>query len=210
MDGTQTQIRRPLKVQPLTSKSKLITLAETTDRDERKYEGWNYWAEIDGLRVNRDTQSRYFKPRHKVGNIIGVRERVRLVYLSNEPVKLTEFPLLNRFRYEVDGMVVELKEWPKRVKSIKPGHCVPNGCFKELIRTFLKVKAIRFERIQDISENDAMAEGVSLEQAMSLCCQDGFTAYFSGLWESIYPGSWDRNCWVEVTEFELTDKPKEL
>ena len=30
---------------------------------------------------------------------------------------------------------------------------------------------------------------------------------FQYFWNSIYPGSWDRNDWVEVTDFERTEKP---
>ena len=31
---------------------------------------------------------------------------------------------------------------------------------------------------------------------------------FRILWESLYPGSWDANEWVWVTEFERCDKPE--
>ena len=216
MDGTQTQFRRPLKVQPLTSKSKLITLAETTDRDERKYEGWNYWAEVDGLRINRDTQSRYFKPRHKPGDIIGVRERVRLM---NKKVMFGG--MFGEFKYEADNYTTGWVPFPKRTKFMASGHCVPNGCFKELIRTFLKVTGIRFERFCDISEPDAIAEGISVFPLQDADDKSAWwqsspgvnqartpIASFKKLIESIYPGQW--NSWCEVTEFEKCDKPKEL
>jgi hypothetical protein len=30
---------------------------------------------------------------------------------------------------------------------------------------------------------------------------------FRVLWDSLYPGSWERNDWVLVTEFERTERP---
>lgn len=64
-------------------------------------------------------------------------------------------------------------------------------------RITLEVTGVRVERLQDISEADAVAEGVVWEQ--------GQTAInvFETLWESINgAGSWDANPWVWVVEFK--------
>lgn len=72
-------------------------------------------------------------------------------------------------------------------------------------RISLEITGIRVERLQDISEKDARAEGVAASRVGP--CQDGLfyrlhRDSFIELWESINgPGSWDANPWVWVIEF---------
>lgn len=69
-------------------------------------------------------------------------------------------------------------------------------------RLTLAVKAVRVERLQGISEQDAKAEGVIPgERSPSLLpCQRAYRE----LWNEINgPGSWDANPWVWVYEFEV-------
>lgn len=64
-------------------------------------------------------------------------------------------------------------------------------------RIDLEVTGVRVERLQDISEADALAEGVEPEMP------DECRMAFERLWESINgPGSWDANPWVWVVEFK--------
>jgi hypothetical protein len=81
-------------------------------------------------------------------------------------------------------------------------------------RITLEITSVRVERLQDISEADAMAEGIDLEALAE--SQDRYdmvadhnmtgrpTAImaYRALWESINgPGSWDLNPWVWVVSF---------
>jgi hypothetical protein len=73
-------------------------------------------------------------------------------------------------------------------------------------RILLELTDIRVERLQDISEEDAKAEGVSFgnitDQATGEIDCDAIEAYET-LWESINgPGSWDKNPWVWVISFK--------
>jgi hypothetical protein len=65
-------------------------------------------------------------------------------------------------------------------------------------RILLEITAIRVERLQDISEADARAEGIAKNQ-----CPDWHALMdYQVLWESINgPGSWAANPWVWVVEF---------
>jgi hypothetical protein len=71
-------------------------------------------------------------------------------------------------------------------------------------RISLRVTAVRVERLQDIGEADARAEGVDCGLGMD----GGGITYnhvkgFAGLWNSIYGAdAWDANPWVSVTTFE--------
>jgi hypothetical protein len=94
---------------------------------------------------------------------------------------------------------------------------------RDAARIFLRVTEVRAERLQEITEEDAIAEGISwLDEACysnngwtptlydpdsggSPVFRDGFIA----LWDSINAKrgySWDTNPWVWVIEFERCDK----
>lgn len=100
---------------------------------------------------------------------------------------------------------------------------------KDACRIFLEVTDVRVERLQDISEEDAIAEGVLFDKDFDsyncyLCnkkghkagneiCEDGFfdNAHesFRSLWKSINgEESWNHNPWVWVYEFKRVEKPK--
>lgn len=83
-------------------------------------------------------------------------------------------------------------------------------------RITLEIISVRVERLQDISEADAIAEGMHADAG---CRKDDDAAAFhrigavrgdsfpiaryAALWESINgPGSWDANPWVWVVEFK--------
>jgi hypothetical protein len=74
-------------------------------------------------------------------------------------------------------------------------------------RLTLRLTDVRVQRLQDISEEDALAEGVKRSQrAISPDSADYCTARdsYASLWESIYgPGSWDANPWVWALTFSV-------
>jgi hypothetical protein len=83
-------------------------------------------------------------------------------------------------------------------------------------RILLDVTAVRVERLQDISEADAKAEGVTpkwepgcsgrlMEALGGFRFRPAGSAY-AELWEQINgPGSWDANPWVWVVEFRRVE-----
>lgn len=71
-------------------------------------------------------------------------------------------------------------------------------------RILLEITAVRIERLNDISEDDALAEGVTFKNPVKPghASRMGREA-FAELWQSINgPDSWDENPWVWVIEFE--------
>jgi hypothetical protein len=83
-------------------------------------------------------------------------------------------------------------------------------------RITLEVTGVRVERLQDISEADAQAEGVTpkwepgcsgrlMEALGGFSFRPAASAY-ADLWEQINgPGSWDANPWVWVVEFRRVE-----
>lgn len=76
---------------------------------------------------------------------------------------------------------------------------------RKLSRIDLEIEAIRVERLQDISEEDAKAEGVEMPDGIEE--PPDFWSYkqeYEYLWEDINgKGSWAANPWVWVIEFKV-------
>lgn len=82
-------------------------------------------------------------------------------------------------------------------------------------RISLEITGVRVERLQDISEEDAIAEGINIEQLAesqdrySMIADHNFSGIpsaataFRDLWQSVYgDSSWSANPWVWVIEFK--------
>jgi len=73
-------------------------------------------------------------------------------------------------------------------------------------RITLEITAVRVERLQEISEADAKAEGVEFQPSSVPSLTPGKGAYRQ-LWESIHgPGSWALNPWVWVISFRRIEQ----
>ena len=86
--------------------------------------------------------------------------------------------------------------WVERPLPMKPSIHMPRA----LSRITLEVKGVRVERLQDISDEDALAEGV--RSGDFGCAYPRFA--FGELWNSINAKKcpWESNPWVWVVEFE--------
>ena len=89
---------------------------------------------------------------------------------------------------------LKYSDWYKRPSLFLPA---------ELARTVVTIKDIRAQRVQDISEKDAIAEGIDEWEGMyrEYNRDVGWTRdaiySFSTLWDSIHgSGAWERNDWV--------------
>ena len=82
---------------------------------------------------------------------------------------------------------------------------------KDAARIFLKVKSIRVERLQDITEEDARAEGIKgIPRSRELSPMDDYIYPFKQLWDGLNSKrgyGWDVNPWVWVIEFERVEEP---
>lgn len=114
--------------------------------------------------------------------------------------------------YAADGGITGGCEAGQRAKRWRPAIHMP----RRASRITLQVSGVRVERLQDISEADALAEGVTpkWEPGCSGRLMEAFGGFsfrpaasaYADLWEQINGhGSWDANPWVWVVEFKRID-----
>lgn len=136
----------------------------------------------------------FIAEKHQIGDILWVRE----IFI--------EWPK-GEFQYKALAFGEELRKW-------KPSIHMP----KKACRIFLEVTNVRCERLHDISEADAIAEGVEQENKdkgimyKNYLKENSFYLFaeksFKSLWESINgKDSWQSNPWVWVYEFKKIEKP---
>lgn len=193
LDGRKCMTRRPIKLQPPEEYwSVQDCMGEffwnDTDQDD-DMAGW--WPNYEkGL----------YCPYGKPGDTFRLSEAVQVRAVDHERYSLLfEADLMHTERYG-DPELME------RIRSYKRGHL--RGC--TLPPAFCRsqrweITEVRAERIQDITEEDAIAEGVGFpNQAMIRSEEFGRTMpgavyQFAKAWQSIYgQESWNRNDWVWV------------
>lgn len=165
------------------------------------------------------TLERQYRPRWAVGDRLWVRETVQadelydddvlgVRYLADDffrPLPDTDEAKENHFRLRCYNSTDPDLDAYKKVPSIH----MPRWAS----RITLDVTAVRVERLQDIAEADARAEGIikyddgwhwepNPEPKYGRLIGDTARLAYGGLWETINgTGSWDANPWVAVIEF---------
>ncbi|MFV8268433.1 hypothetical protein ACNQGP_00675 [Flavobacterium sp. GT2N3] len=212
MNGTKTQTRRVIKY-PLQLKGWLVSIGEGKEPPPIEF------------------------CQYEVGDVLWVRETIEYFSADYNPhdkslnktssveinYKATNNQGLNKVN--VTGILalkalIDIEQCKKQGKlhKWKPSIFMP----KEACRTFLKIKSIRAERLQDISEVDAKAEGAHfLYYKNGSMIQENFknwdnyykdkASYKDGfyfIWHYINGvESWKANPFVWVYEFEKIEKP---
>ena len=132
------------------------------------------------------------KPKYQPGDVLWVRETWAKRIHSD-----------NRYYYKADNNLGAI--FNREDDKWRPSIFMP----REAARLFLRVKNVRVERLQDITEEDAKAEGVICGQG-----QKRWTARsaFMDLWDRINgkKNPWESNPWVWVIEFEMINKPQQI
>jgi hypothetical protein len=161
---------------------------------------WCWWTPDN--RMGQEFRCPYGQP----GDLLWVRETWGAVWPADEPVPLRQCEI----EYRADlppGCTDRPGEWPAdegngpEVPKWRPSIHMPRWAS----RITLRITDIRVERLQDISEDDAKAEGVTpLDYAAHhVAAGCGARIAFEQLWNTINgPGAWEANPWVWVVAFE--------
>jgi len=190
LDGTKTMTRRPIKPQPIGTRA--LGICTSTTGDKRDIGKVLFDNGESGI-------SDKIKPPCQVGDILYVREAWQNVCVAPP-----------HYAYKADYACE--KTMPiEYVGMWRPSIHMP----KEVARIFLRVTALKVERVQDISDSDIRLEGfpyrcVGLSNCG--CCDDSCPTnfpkeWFEDLWISVYgKESWERNDWVWAYTLERIDK----
>lgn len=155
-----------------------------------------------------DEKGYWETPKFETGDILWVRESFQYSDDLDEPYWYKQ-------KYKEDFLpeYFEMQKW-------KPSIHMP----KEAARIFLKITNVRCERLQDISDNDAIGEGIDFfnhgyggspvgiwyknYKFGTNNCSPNYS--FQTLWDSINAKKqpWRSNPWVWVYDFERIEKPE--
>ena len=169
---------------------------------------------VRAILEGRKTQTRRIRkigtglcPHGQPGDLLWVRETWGAIHRGDSsPIRGQPFDAEIVYRVDGDPDLPDASLW----ESFKwhPSIHMP----KKYARLWLRIINVRVERVQEISEGDAKAEGIpeckhrGEEMICAFCpdrglCVDGFI----GLWDSLNAKrnySWESNPWVFVLEFE--------
>lgn len=105
------------------------------------------------------------------------------------------------YLYVADGFS-DMQAFQKRRGGVEPMYWKRPAIFmpRAACRLLLTVTGVSVERLQEISDADAIAEGIKRStDGIPIC---NARQWYQVLWEQINgPGSWDLNPWVWVVEF---------
>lgn len=195
--GTKTQTRRAVKPAP----------QMVTDRSIRPWEG-DQAALLQLL-----LQSKRGCPYGEPGDQLWVREAFRFtdVFDADSPCRVGERCVNAGYRkpwaplhFEADGQRANWQhtgtpphDGPPQPGKLRPSMFMPRWAS----RILLEIISVKVERLQEISDEDSLAEGIYPTSA-GLYPGSPRAAY-QKLWEQINgPGSWAANPWVWVIEFK--------
>lgn len=216
LDGTKTQTRRIVKPQPEGTEFMACGwyFPLLVDTKGIEYPGDEVFG-LSSVSGSYAVKCPYGKP--------GERLWVRETWYPNDPTPWYRADFIQRYQaWERDtpAGILRLED------AWKPSIHMPRAAS----RITLEIVSVRVERLQEISETDAMAEGIKrfvppFERVSDEWPRDGngwlrptydaeerpktyqcpVTAYRK-LWESINgPGSWEANPWVWVVEFKKVE-----
>lgn len=210
LEGRKTQTRRPMKEQPF---SDGYFQGDVCLDQNGAYARFSAEAVGGGGYRSEEFQCPYGDPRDH--DRLWVREAWRVPDSLNAS---SGFQIAEKclgagyrnpwcpIRYEADGTLNSRNDW--REFGSTPGEATP-GRYRHArfmprwaSRITLEVTGVRVERLQDISETDAKAEGAEATGYMATVGREHI-AGFRLIWEHINgAGSWDANPWVWVVEFK--------
>lgn len=181
LDGRKTVTRRLIKSQPPYDVQ--CPLGYCTDGYKSEIGKFAFGSHENGGKMI------FCKPPYQPGDILYVRE--------------TWLDYAGRFMYKADCDKYRLESLKLAEFNWRPSIHMP----KEAARIWLKVKDVRVERLQEITEEQAEKEGCNDYTSTALG--------FCYLWDSTIKKSeldrygWNANPWVWVIEFEWCEKPED-
>ena len=196
LEGRKTVTRRPLNARSL----KLIDYGAQAGE-------CHYLPDSGPLHPNSVQYYTDFCPYGQPGDRLWVRETTKADYSTHDGVVLSLYAADNEpvlYWDEDDGDPIQAVSHWDYPRDFRPSiHMKRSAC-----RLLLEITAVRVERLQDINDEQAIAEGIDVHPSGFYgngCISAG--GAFLELWESINgAGSWNTNPWVWVIEFKRIEQ----
>ena len=195
--GCKTQTRRALSQQPLEILTKRPPWEHTVTR---QWNGCKVWFALMQRNPNRGTA---FRCKYgEVGSRLWVRETwaTAAAWDKQKPSDLLKTTPIYYHADKSHGSLVRWYDEDEELGRLRPSIFMCRG----ISRITLEITSVRVERLNDISEADAKAEGCSniVPLGSDYVMRDYKTSY-KQLWKSINgTKSWWANPWVWVIEFK--------
>ena len=186
LEGRKTQTRRVIKPQPeFLGKHKMYQWGNATGNEYFLKD----WAS------NQHILPKF--PYGQVGDRLWVRETWAIIK-ENDGVDISDMSQNSGLFYKADNSYSEaIGKW-------RPSIFMPHWAS----RITLEITGVRVERLQEITEEDATAEGICFNEWAY--CGKYAKDIFKELWNSLNAKrgyGWETNCWVWVITFRrLTDE----
>lgn len=215
MDGRKTQTRRPIRPQPM---GRLCYSMAGSNAGKWGYmteicrKAWGYSGD-DILQdpTKEDLEKRWTPPCH-TDDLLYVRET--WFYESHMEDLTAGEPDLPSGRYKHRYVYyADQPDYPVNVGAGATGWRPSIHMPKEAARIWLKVTNVSIQRLKEITDEDAIAEGFEADDtfkarerfAMTWNSVYGFTKAVNG-WRMSSPENWGSNPWVWVISFEQIER----
>jgi hypothetical protein len=202
--GTKTQTRRAIKFTDVGNVSKFRPIGTEKATGRRVYEIYDDMGRHTTRPAGRGFADYHYMPPYASGDRLWVREAFSYSWaVKDDPERRHLLPVW----HWADGNP-EDGDWSKPKPSIHMPRWVS--------RLTLIVTDVRVQRLQEISEEDAIAEGCRMiedgpgagfwivDGAPMEVCAEGVVECYGRLWDSINgPGAWEANPWVAAYTFRV-------
>lgn len=198
LDGRKTQTRRVIKVQPPEDGYQIATLVDATWSGAKI--GNHCWIKAgpDGFADIHEPD--FSCPFGSVGDRLWVRETWSSDFAHHYPHDRCWYAADDDRKRDIEVHNGTRGIWSPESNAFVPFKWRPSIHMPRWAsRILLEITDIRVERLQGISNDDAVAEGIGAPLDIRYAAIDGFKP----LWESVYgERSWDVNPWVWAITFK--------
>ena len=163
LEGRKTQTRRIMRYQPPGDGYTLSRMMDSTASEDRRHILKLHWLKLDGLRVLESTNKYFDCPYGFAGDRLWVRE-TWCTGIAVDSIPCVVYAADEEYRYIIaedggEGDPISTEAGAKAYTHPpvwKPSIFMPRWAS----RILLEVTSRRHERLQDITEEDAIAEGI--------------------------------------------------
>ncbi len=219
IEGRKTQTRRILRPQPA---GDITGCGRFADSRVGLKDDWE-WLTGDQTDIDSVSAAGSFKTRYLEGDRLWVREAWRAPKTQDERRPADMPARTMSIRFEAGGWISNVSfkgDWrptnesfvndpPSWIGKLRSSLHLPRWAS----RITLVVTDVRVQRLQDIGEDDARAEGVNIERYVPVSDSAGMHASgeaeptdpveeYRDLWDSLHgPDAWSKNPWIAAISF---------